>query len=123
MKKLLLATVAIASLTVGSSYAADLGVRGPARAAPAPMPAVPVHNWSGFYIGGHIGGAFPGKDFFGHDEARFMGGGQIGADYQFAANWVFGIEANYSFVDSHSDGAAFFANRNLGSVTGRLGYS
>jgi outer membrane immunogenic protein len=123
MKKILLATVAITSLAIGSSYAADLGRRAPAREAPAYVPAVPVYNWSGIYIGGHIGGAFAGNDFFGNDDARFMGGGQIGADYQFAPNWVFGIEANYSFVDSHDNGAAFFANRNLGSVTGRLGYA
>ena len=123
MKKLLLATVAMTSLAVGCSHAADLGVRGPARAAPAPMPMVPVYNWSGLYIGGHIGGAFAGSDFFGHDDARFIGGGQIGADYQFAQNWVFGIEANYSFAHTNDHGAAFFGNRNLGSVTGRLGYA
>jgi outer membrane immunogenic protein len=123
MKKLLLATVAITSLSLGSSLAADLGRRGPARAEPAYVPAVPVYNWSAIYIGGHIGGAFAGNDFFGNDDARFMGGGQIGADYQFASNWVFGIEANYSFVDSHNGGLAYFGNRNLGSVTGRLGYA
>ncbi len=77
------------------------------------MPAVPVYNWSGFYIGGHIGGAFGGSDFFGNNDARFMGGGQIGADYQFSPNWVFGIEGNYSFGNSRDSGSAFFANRNL----------
>jgi outer membrane immunogenic protein len=123
MKKILLATIALTSIAVASSYAADLGRRPAPRAEPAYAPAVPVYNWSGLYIGGHIGGAFGGNDFFGNDGGRFMGGGQIGADYQFSPNWVFGIEANYSFVDSHDSSAAYFANRNLGSVTGRLGYA
>src|SRR6478735_6475387 len=109
MKKILLAAVAMTSLALGSSYAADLPVRGPMTA--TPMPAVPVYNWSGIYIGGHIGGAFAGSDFFGHDDARFLAGGQIGADYQFAPNWVFGIEANYSFADTNDSGSTFFGNR------------
>ncbi len=48
-----------------------------------------------------------------------MGGVQVGYDYQFAPNWVLGLEANYSFLDTGSS----FANRGLGSVTGRLGYT
>jgi outer membrane immunogenic protein len=56
-----------------------------------------------------------------------MGGGQIGYDYQFSPNWVFGIGANYSFVDTSNreffGNGSPFANRGLGSVTGRLGYT
>ena len=54
-----------------------------------------------------------------NNDGVFMGGGQIGYDTQFSPNWVFGIEANYSFLDTSSS----FANRGLGSVTGRLGYT
>ena len=49
-----------------------------------------------------------------------MGGVQVGYDTQFAQNWVFGIEANYSFLDTNGNA---FVNRGLGSVTGRLGYT
>ena len=110
---------AIASVlaSVGIASAADLPRREPMA------PLVPAFNWTGIYLGGHIGGAFAGDDFFGNDDARFMGGVQIGADYQFAPNWVSGLEANYSFVDHGNGGVNFFANRNLGSVTGRLGYT
>lgn len=120
MKKYLLATVAL--IACGASVpalAADLGARPYTKAAPY-IPA-PIYNWTGFYIGGHVGGAFGNNNTaFGNDDARFLGGGQVGYDMQFSPNWVLGVEANYSFVDTNG---AFFANRGLGSVTGRLGYT
>lgn len=58
---------------------------------------------------------------FGSSDGRFIGGGQVGADYQFSPNWVMGIEANYSAMASNNN--ATFGNRDLGSVTGRLGYT
>ena len=120
MKTFLLGTIAVISLSAAlPAYAADLPVK-----APQMMPAPAVgYNWSGLYIGAHVGGAFAGSDFFGNDNAQLMGGGQIGMDYQFAPSWVLGIEGNYSFVNTRDSGLAFFGNRNLGSVTGRLGYA
>lgn len=122
MKKFLLTTVAlIACGATVPALAADLGAR-PYTKAP-PMMASPIYNWTGFYLGGHIGGAFSGNNdaFFGADnDGRLMGGGQVGYDFQFSPNWVLGIEANYSFIDTND---AFFGNRGLGSVTGRLGYT
>lgn len=88
-----------------------------------PMVAAPAFSWTGIYLGAHIGGAFAAHDFFGNNDARLMGGGQIGVDFQLAPTWVIGLEANYSFVDSDTSGLNFFGNRNLGSVTGRLGYA
>lgn len=121
MKKYLLATAAFAILGAASASAADLAAR-PYTKAPMAAPAL-VYNWTGFYIGGHVGGAFRGNSdnilSAGGSDGRFMGGGQIGYDTQFAPNWVFGIEANYSFLDTNSA----IANRGLGSVTGRLGYT
>ncbi|GAB1717568.1 MAG: OmpA-like transmembrane region [Nitrobacter sp.] len=124
MKKILLASVAIIGLgAIVPAQAADLAPRHYTKA-PAYTPA-PIYNWTGFYIGGHVGGAFGGDDnvlapgFRAGNDGVFMGGGQIGYDTQFAPNWVFGLEANYSFLDTGSS----FANRGLGSVTGRLGYT
>jgi outer membrane immunogenic protein len=108
--------------SASTALAADLPRRVETRA-PA-MVAAPVFNWSGLYLGGHVGGTFAADDIFDNNGARLMGGVQIGADWQFAPNWVLGIEANYSFVDSNDGGGLnFFGNRNLGSVTGRLGYT
>src|ERR1700760_526421 len=125
MKKLLLGTVGLIALATGAApaSAADMAAR-PYTKAPMMAPA-PIFNWTGFYIGGHVGGAFGGDNnilapgFGSGNDGRFMGGGQIGYDTQFSPNWVAGLEANYSFLDTGSN----FANRGLGSVTGRLGYS
>jgi outer membrane immunogenic protein len=114
------AILALLASATGAA-AADLPRQTYTRA-PA-MVAAPAYNWSGLYLGAHFGGAFAGDDFFGNNDARLMGGGQIGVDFQFAPSWVLGIEANYSFVDSNDSGLNFFGNRNLGSVTGRLGYA
>lgn len=120
MKKYLLASAAIAVMSATSASAADLAAR-PYTKAPMAAPAV-VYNWTGFYIGGHVGGGFRGNSanlVGGGNDGRFLGGGQIGWDTQFSGNCVFGLEANYSFLDTSSS----FANRGLGSVTGRLGYA
>jgi outer membrane immunogenic protein len=135
MKKILLGTVAFVALgATVPALAADLAARPYAKAAPyVPMP---IYNWTGFYIGGHIGGDWLNNSVFGNSSARFIAGVQGGADYQFAQNWVMGIEANYSFMPSNSNnsyafvapgGAGLLTNnasdRGLGSVTGRLGYT
>ncbi len=124
MKKILL-TAAAVLISASAASAADLAAR-PYTKAPA-YQATPIYNWTGFYIGGHVGGAFggdnnilaPGFVANGNDGV-FMGGVQVGYDTQFAQNWVFGIEANYSFLDTNGNA---FVNRGLGSVTGRLGYT
>ncbi|MEH2478498.1 outer membrane immunogenic protein [Nitrobacteraceae bacterium AZCC 2146] len=131
MKKLLLsasAIVAAAALST-SAFAADLPARPYTKAPAYTAPAV-VYNWTGFYIGGHVGGAFGDSSSIQGDGGRFLGGVQGGADYQFASNWVIGIEAQYSWMDSGNSGRVFPLgtsvtgnNDQLGSVTGRLGYT
>jgi outer membrane immunogenic protein len=130
MKKILLGGVALMALGTASAFAADLPARTYTKA-PVYAPA-PIYNWTGFYIGGHVGGAFETSDFTGFattgDRSSFLGGGQLGADYQFAPNWVLGIEGQYSWVDLNRTGTlgTLTVNdrtRGLGSVTGRLGYT
>jgi outer membrane immunogenic protein len=135
MKKLLLSTVALVALgATVPALAADLGTR-PYTKAPAYV--APIYNWTGFYVGGHIGGAFGGNNGFagttnGGNNGSFLGGLQAGADYQFAPNWVAGIEGQYSWLGNNNSvaftgaGTGFVYNNNqrgLGSVTGRLGYT
>ena len=127
MKRTLLAVTGLMALAA-PAVAAD--IRMPAKAPIAPPPIVQVYNWTGFYVGGHVGGAFTGDSRFGGSDGRFLGGGQVGFDYQFAPNWVAGIEAQYSWLGGDNrnlpfvpGGVATLDNRGIGSVTGRLGYT
>jgi outer membrane immunogenic protein len=127
MKKLLIgATVVVAF--AAPAFAADI----PARATKAPVVSAPqlVYNWTGFYVGGHLGAGFAGNNSLQGGNARFMGGVEGGFDYQFAPNWVVGAEAQYSWLSNNTTGVAFpggalvtSRNNELGSVTGRLGYT
>ena len=127
MKKILLGVAAL-GMFAAPALGADLAAR-PYTKAPVLAP-VAVYNWTGFYIGGHVGAGFGvnNNNFTNNDDVRFIGGGQIGYDYQFSPSWVLGVEANYSFMDTGNGNGIFngtqnpFANRGLGSVTGRLGY-
>src|SRR5262245_21975906 len=92
---------------------------------------MPYSNWSGFYIGGHAGAGWSeGSD------SAFIGGGQIGYNWQFAPNWLIGIEGDISatgFSDSASGVLVGIAPTTVGtisadlnwlaSVRGRLGYT
>ena len=98
-----------ALLVVASSgaFAADLAI----RKAPPPPPIIPVYNWTGFYIGGNVGGAWETgtitDDFFGVSFSRtrsgFIGGGQVGYNWQVSPNWVVGVEGMFDGTDIRSD--------------------
>src|SRR3954469_21495190 len=128
MKKILLGAAALAAMAA-PAFAADIQPR-PYTKAPAYTAPQVVYNGTGFYIGGHVGGAFAGSNSLLGSDARFLGGVQGGFDYQFAPNWVLGIEAQYSWLGGNNNGVAFpggtvvtTRNDQLGSVTGRLGYA
>jgi outer membrane immunogenic protein len=96
---------------VCSAQAADLP---PARMPPAVAPvayAPPVYNWTGFYIGGNIGGGFADSrwsDPFGgphntFNDSGFIGGGQVGYNAQF--NWlVLGVEGDFDWGNLKGSG-------------------
>lgn len=101
MNKSFLGLVAVGALVAAPAMAADLGM--PLKAPPAPV--APVFSWTGFYIGGNLGGswgdvpetfAIPSLGTaFGtttHPDS-IIGGGQIGYNYQIN-QIVLGIEAD-----------------------------
>ena len=140
MRKVL--PIAIGALLAGTAMAsaADLAV----KARPV-VPPVPVFSWTGFYAGinGGIGGDKVDYPFsalnntyggnVGMNSFGGFGGGQIGYNWQFAPNWVFGIEADIqgSGIKSDLNGTinnlgSISAGTELtyfGTVRGRLGYS
>jgi outer membrane immunogenic protein len=109
----------------------------------APVMA-PVFSWTGFYIGGNVGGAWSnttisdslfGLNFSnGNNNAVFVGGGQAGFNYQ-VSNVVFGIEGDFDWAANNNNsvtgvvgplGHTFTAsanNRWMATVAGRLGYA
>jgi outer membrane immunogenic protein len=119
VKRVLLSGVALAAISVA--------VVGPAKA--APPPPIPF-NWSGFYVGGHIG--------YGNSRFNFntttsppntrddspVGGVQLGYNWQMG-NIVWGLEGDASavgFLGGHSDYAELDADF-ISSIRGRLGYA
>lgn len=106
MKKLLFAVAVIALGAVGAQ-AADLPTTVYASSA---VPVEPAFNWSGFYVGGDIGGVSRrdsgDSNFFqpgplnpnplglSSSSGSFIGGGHIGYNWQFARRWVLGIESD-----------------------------
>jgi outer membrane immunogenic protein len=133
--------------SVTTAYAAELPV---AATIPPPAYQSPVYNWSGFYIGGNIGAGWSGlsdantnfsdtlgSSFSAGTNAQFLGGGQLGVNYEFGNGIVIGGEAMFDWL-SNSQNAIVTATdptgvvaanigtpnaRWLTTVSGRLGYA
>jgi outer membrane immunogenic protein len=119
MKKFLLSGVALAVLVATPALAADMATRGPVYKAPA---AAPLFNWTGFYIGAHAGYGWGDTTFVNTD--GWFGGGQLGVNYQFAPNWVWGVEADVSGADIKGSNAPdAFKTDVFGTARLRLGYA
>lgn len=153
MRKSLLVPVAILlSSIAGPALAADLPIGVPLVA------PVPVFSWTSCYLGGHVGGGWSSEDVtdpvqlaqdgvigpgttVGATTTRVslsgvLVGGQIGCDYQFAPNWVVGVEGAASGANLKGstnvglpagfpgDQATVTATTDfIPSVTARVGYA
>jgi outer membrane immunogenic protein len=128
MKKMLLASTAILTLVSGSAMAADM--------TPAPAPVyskapimAPVFTWTGFYIGGNLGGAWAKRNvtdsFFGlnfsngSNNGVFIGGGQVGGNYQFS-NFVVGVEGTFDWASNNNNTTTGIVVPGLGGNTVRV---
>ena len=87
----------------------------------APMMA-PVFSWTGFYIGGNLGGAWAnttitdslfGLNFSNGNNGVFVGGGQVGFNYQ-VSSVVFGVEGDFDWAANN--------NNSVTGVVGPLGH-
>jgi outer membrane immunogenic protein len=105
VKNQLLCGVAAGAITAALS--------GPVSAAP-PIPS--VYNWTGFYIGGHVGSArtkFDGTWFgdsgttdFGQNRSATAGGVHGGVNWQHNM-FVLGLEGDVTFLNAKSDVFSF----------------
>ena len=136
---------AIATCLAVPAMAADM--RMPVKA-PAPVVAS-AYNWTGFYLGAHVGGAWFNKDWTypctstnltnfpgfacgvsegGHSGSSWLAGGQVGFNYQ-VSQWVWGVEAQFSAtrINGSSVSQAFVQDTLhsrtdfIGTIAGRLG--
>jgi outer membrane immunogenic protein len=110
MKRAVIAAFALLAFALGTRLAgaADLPV-GPAPAAPY-LP--PPFTWTGFYLGGNIGGAWAqdgwSDSLFGltwnnsTNNGRFIGGGEAGFNYQMGY-FVIGVEGDFDWVANHNN--------------------
>jgi len=127
---------------LGRAALATLALGGPAAAADAVLKAPAysaVYNWSGFYLGAHVGygdAAFgPGTNplpqqavFFPHTVTGLLGGYQAGYNWQLANRVVLGIEADATFTSPQDvpalTAAPFHSSLDYtGTLRGRVGYA
>ena len=141
MRTILSAATIVAVAATAPAFAADMAVKAPPMATAAPV----QFSWTGCYIGGHVGGLVSDvktTNMFGNSigssSTGFVGGGQIGCDYQFAPGWVAGVEGRAAWSSLKNTHAASVinlvtgltlpsqftvSNDFLASATARLGYS
>jgi outer membrane immunogenic protein len=144
MRLSLVSTAVLAACLTTSTFAADL----PSRAPPvAPIYYAPVFTWAGLYVGLNAGvgwgdsggvlvtGPTPGSTGAlsgGGGDGRFVGGGQIGYNWQSGA-MVYGLETDIQYVDSGGSVAwgpySWWTGRGggdgayFGTVRARIGYA
>jgi outer membrane immunogenic protein len=139
-KAWLSSAVVVASVTPPlAAFAADLPLNAPA------MAPIALYSWNGCYVGGHVGGAFSDdattnqlEVSTSRNSSGFVGGGQIGCDYQFVPGWVLGVEARAAWTSLKASNAGSVrnlvtgtilpsqftvSNDFLASATARVGYS
>ncbi len=147
--KLLVSSIAALGLIGTPALAADMALK-----APPPAPA-PAYSWTGFYIGGNVGYGWSHRDFIntltgtlaniqnsaansGEDDGKgWLGGGQVGFNYQFLSHLVVGVEADIDAAHITSATSACFTGfvrtaicgtrdtdfEDFATVRGRLGYA
>jgi opacity protein-like surface antigen len=105
----------------GAAWAADL---------PLKAPAMPVYDWTGFYLGGDLGAANGTSSFSdtirpapstfsSSNPASFIGGGQLGMNYEFRSGLVVGAEAVSDWL-ANSPTTFTASNMRAGTATGTI---
>jgi outer membrane immunogenic protein len=134
MKRLAVLLVAGAGFGfAGAASAADLGR--PAMPTKAPA-AIVVDDWSGFYLGGHLGGAWTRSGYsydngvledFSFNANSIIGGGHGGVQGQWGSLLV-GLEGSFDGTDLSRTVLGLNSTQllkidDIATVTGRLGFA
>jgi outer membrane immunogenic protein len=134
LRKIIVTAAALAAMSQVAA-AADMPERAPPYKSPMYSPE-PVSSWTGFYIGVNAGYGWANTSVDGFSGSSnlngFVGGGQIGFNWQGASPLVLGIEADFQGTgQNHTDtgtllGVAYSVKQELpwlGTVRGRVGYA
>lgn len=144
MRRFVIVLLAATAFGSAAANAADMPIKAPIKA-----PPVVMYNWTGCYIGAHVGAGWartewtntanttafgdmvPGQGFT-QTKSGFIGGGQLGCNYQ-VNQFVFGIEGTFAgssikgTLNNTTFGAAddVFETKinSIATVTGRIGYA
>ena len=128
MKRFCASIATMACAICGSALASDLPPPPPyvpPSVAPVnPYTPVSVYNWTGVFVGGHVGYGLARENAsligsgtsVSSDASGFLVGAQVGFNYQFH-NWVVGAGADWSWTNA--DNAAAFA---IGTGTSEIGW-
>jgi len=135
MKRIHLAVGGLHALIATNALAADL----PARTLPFKAPAATLTNWTGFYVGGHVGygtgslgpdtQAIPAQAVFVEPTVTgLISGVQAGYNLQLRNNWVLGTEAELTFSSPIDQSRLAPAPYNTtldftGTARARIGYA
>lgn len=133
------AALAVLTLPSLAAHAADLPTT--KGRPPAPAPAYAPYSWTGFYIGGQLGGAWNDSSWstapgtppfasFGTPGSGFLYGGQVGYNYQIG-QFVLGAEGDVAGLDLSGDnqcsttlGTTCRTKQDwLGSIRARAGFA
>src|ERR1700685_2820064 len=111
MKQLAFATV-LGLVVASAALAADLPPAPAPRAPATYVPAVPLYNWTGFYLGPNLGWGFGGvsgvsdtigSTFASTTQNSFLGGGQVGFNWEFGGGVGIGAEAEFDWLPNASN--------------------
>jgi outer membrane immunogenic protein len=104
--------IAVLLAVAPAAFAADMRVRPapPPPVAPIAPAPIPYFDWSGFYIGGNLGGAWESSTItdaalltsFSASRSGFIGGGQIGYNWQITPMFLVGVEWMFDGTDIRS---------------------
>jgi outer membrane immunogenic protein len=123
----LLTALSTALVTIGLATAASAAdLPRAVHKAPAYVPPA-AYNWTGLYLG--LNGGYGWADSGFGDADGFVGGGQIGYNWQaIGSPWVFGLEADIqgTDMDASQTAAGITATgkvNGFGTIRGRIGYA
>jgi outer membrane immunogenic protein len=106
MQRAIFAGITALALGSLSATAADMPIK-----APPPV----VYNWTGGYVGLNLGYSWgsadttitgaapftPSPTDFGVEPSGFIGGLQLGYNWQTSPNWLWGLEGDFQYADQH----------------------